>query len=118
MFELRIEELEPLAPGRDAVAEILGDVGGDPAARLRAAGRTLAHTDARGLLAGAADAVTARATDTHDFKVLAAVIEDHQRVSPPWRARYLAACTARLRGPGEPISPVGRRIVDATRGLS
>jgi hypothetical protein len=62
--------------------------------------------------------VTARAADTHDLKLLAAAIEDHGRVSPAWRARYLAACTARLRGAAEPVTPIGRRIDEVARAIA
>jgi hypothetical protein len=124
MFQLRIEELEPLAPAPgEPLADIFAEIGGEPAARLRAAQKTLAYlaadpAHARRFAAHAAGAVTARATDTHDLKLLAAAIEDHDRVSPAWRARYLAACTARLRGTAEPLTPIGRRIDEAARAIA
>lgn len=116
MFDLALETLEPAPPdAADPLADVFAEIGGDAAARMRAAGKTLGYltsdaTHAARFAARAADTVIARAADTHDFKLLAAALEDHSHLSPEWRAHYLAGCTARLRGTAEPVTDVGRRI--------
>jgi hypothetical protein len=111
MFQLHIDELSPLAPTPN-----------EPLTDIFAAQKTLAYLSADPSHASrfathAAATVTARATDTHDLKLLAAALEDHDRISPPWRARYLAACTSRLRGTTSPLTPVGRRIDEVSRAI-
>jgi hypothetical protein len=111
---LEIDRLTPAA-APVAVADIFADVGGPPEARLRAAQATLRHLAggpdrADSLAAAAVAAVTDRAADTHDYKLLAAALEDHARISPRWRDLYLAACTARFRGTGEPRNDLADRV--------
>jgi hypothetical protein len=124
MFTLRIEELEPLAADvAEPVAAIFASIGGDPPARLRAAQQTLAYVAAdpahASRLAGhAASTVVARAVDTHDLKLLVAAIQDHAHLSPRWRNRYLAACTARFVGTSAPVTEVGRRVAGVARTIA
>ena len=99
---------------------IFDDVGKD---RMRAASRTLGYlaTTADGvpaLAAHALDLAVSRAVDTHDLKLPVAAFEDAARVSPAWRGRYLAACTARFRGRAEPRAPIADRIDEIARGLT
>jgi hypothetical protein len=116
---LAIEELEPSAVAADpqqALDDIFADVGLAPS-RMRAAQKTLGYlaadpARADRLTARAAENAITRATDTHDVKIWAAAYQDHARISPAWRAPYLAACTARFRGDAEPRNALADRLDD------
>ncbi len=112
---VKIDTLEPLAPdaqGEAAVAEIFADISKD---KLTAARKTLAY--AREIHSPEAFAVAARrhiflkGTNAHDYKFSSAVLEDYERLSPPWRDRLLAASVFYLRGSGA----ADNRLVQRTR---
>ena len=48
-------------------------------------------------------------TNAHDYKFSAAVFEDCERLSPPWRDRLLAASVFYLRGSGDRDSDLVKR---------
>ncbi len=102
---LHIDTLEPLTPdakGTEALAEIFADVSTD---RLKAARKVLgwlktAET-AQPLAAAARRLIFLKGTNSHDYKFSAAVLEDYERLSPPWRDRLLAASMFYLKGSGD-----------------
>ena len=42
-----------------------------------------------------------KGNNAHDYKFSSAVLEDYERLSPPWRNRLLAASAFYFRGSGE-----------------
>jgi hypothetical protein len=115
----RIDHLEPVpltAPGPEAVAEILRDVGKD---RVAAAGKVLAYRQASGDPAALMDAarllIFFKGNDAHDYKFSSATMEDYGRLSPAWRDRYLAASTYLLRGATAQDTPLAKRTHAALR---
>lgn len=117
MFDVRIEELEALpvpASAEQAIEEIFAALGQSPDASMRAVRSTLGLLEshagaAEQVLARALEIIASRATDSHDFKLAVALMEDLPRLSPQWRARYLAACVVRLRGSTEPTIELAQR---------
>lgn len=102
---VRIDALEPLATaagGRDAVTEIFADVSRD---RLTASRKILGHLkdhpDAQPFAQAARRLIFLKGANSHDYKFSSAVLEDYQRLSPPWRDRLLAASAFYLRGSGD-----------------
>jgi hypothetical protein len=51
--------------------------------------------------------------DSHEFKLPAALFEDYELVSPPWRPQILAAAAHWLHGPQSEDSPVIQQIREA-----
>ena len=110
---LHIDALEPLAPsakGDEAVAEIFADVSKD---RLTASRKILAylkeHSSPKPLADAARRLVFLKGTNAHDYKFSSAVLEDYERLSPPWRDRLLAASVFYLRGSGEADNDLVKR---------
>ena len=110
---LHIDTLEPLAPdaqGDEAVAEIFADVSKD---RLTAARKVLGflktHPSPQPLADAARRLIFLKGTNAHDYKFSAAVFEDCERLSPPWRDRLLAASVFYLRGSGDRDSDLVKR---------
>jgi hypothetical protein len=100
--KVQIDKLEPVAlkaSGSEAVDEIFTDIGQD---RMTAAAKTLAylaeHPEATELMTAARRLIFLKGTDSHDYKFSAAVLEDYARVSPQWRARFLASSMFYLKG--------------------
>ncbi len=125
--QLRIDRLEPLPLQSNraaALEEIFADVGGDAAAKLWAAQKTLAlvSTGAAGaqLLGSKAieRVVETAVNDSHDFKLVIAALDGFGQLSPNWRGRYLAACTARFRGAAQQPSELAARINEAAQRIS
>jgi len=101
---LHIDALEPLAPeakGEEAVAEIFSDISKD---RLTASRKILAylkdHPNPASFAAAARRLIFLKGNNAHDYKFSAAVLEDYERLSPPWRDRLLAASAFNFRGSG------------------
>ena len=101
---LHIDALEPLTPdgnGDEAVAEIFSEISKD---RLTAARKILAyvrdHPNPASLAAAARRLIFLKGNNAHDYKFSAAVLEDYERLSPPWRDRLLAAAAFYFRGSG------------------
>jgi hypothetical protein len=110
---LHLDTMEPLEPdsdGDEAVAEIFGDVSKD---RLSASRKILAylrnHPDPKPFAAAARRLIFLKGTNAHDYKFSSAVLEDYERLSPPWRDRLLAASAFYFRGSGERDNELVRR---------
>jgi hypothetical protein len=54
-----------------------------------------------------------KGNDPHDYKFSSAALEDYRVLTPPWRNRFLAACSFQLATPNEPTRPLVQRIRDA-----
>jgi hypothetical protein len=118
--DLRIDELEPLAPrssGRGAIEEVLSEVSEDRMTAVRKALSLLQNeSQASRLIAGARGVLVRKGNDAHDYKFGSAVFEDYDRVSEGWRERCLAAAAVQLCGAGESDNPViehARAALDA-----
>lgn len=102
---IHIDTLEPLPPtakGDESVAEIFADIGKD---RLTAARKMLGYLkdnpSPRPIADTARRLVFLKGTNSHDYKFSAAVLEDYERLTPPWRDRLLASSLFYFRGSGE-----------------
>jgi len=91
--------------------EELGDKRGARVDTLEAGDTSLAA-----LITDARQRVLTRGDGAHDYKFGAAVLEDVQHLSPPWRSRYLAANLKLFPGPGERQNPLVDRIRAALAG--
>ena len=111
--EVRLDQMEPIAltgSGPTAEDEIFADVSGDAP---RAAGKVLAylqqHPDPTELIDRARVLIFLKGTNSHDYKFSSAVLEDHFKVSPTWRAPLLASGVFKLRGSGGRDNPLVER---------
>jgi hypothetical protein len=111
---LHLDTLEPLAPtakGEEAVAEIFAGLARD---RLTAARKLLAWLGDNPSPAPVATAarrlIFLKGTNSHDYKFSSAVLEDYERLAPPWRHRLLAASAFYLRGSSDPDNALVPRI--------
>jgi len=102
---VHIDTIEPLAPqavGEEAVSEIFTDISHD---RLAASRKILAylkdHPDAMPFATAARRLIFLKGNNAHDYKFSAAVLEDYEMLSPPWRDRLLAASAFNLKGAGD-----------------
>ncbi len=102
--EARIDRFEAAPeteakPGPETLEAVLADIGRDRAA---AGSRLLGYLERGGDRAAYADAarrlIFLKGTNSHDYKFSSAIFEDDAKLSPEWRARYLAATTYQLRG--------------------
>jgi hypothetical protein len=111
--------IESLAPTSTADFEsvALGFGSATTADRIDVARRTLAAagTDAgaAGLLHACRRHVAPRIQNVHDLKLATAAAEASARLAPAWRARYLAACSARLCGDAQPRWALADALLDA-----
>jgi len=110
---VHIDTLEPLAPsstGDEAVAEIFAEISKD---RLTASRKILGylkdHPNPASLATAARRLIFLKGTNAHDYKFSAAVLEDYERLSPPWRDRLLAASAFYFRGAGEADNELVKR---------
>jgi hypothetical protein len=110
---VHIDTLEPLAPnasGDEAVAEIFSDISKD---RLTASRKILGylkdHPSPASFAAAARRLIFLKGNNAHDYKFSAAVLEDYERLSPPWRDRLLAASAFYFRGAGEADNDLVKR---------
>jgi hypothetical protein len=117
---LHIDALEPLAPaatGDEAVAEIFHDISHD---RLAASRKILAYLKDNPTAATFADAarrlIFLKGNNSHDYKFSSAVLEDYQRLAPPWRDRLLAASAFYFRGAGDKDNELVARTRGALKG--
>jgi hypothetical protein len=111
---LHLDRLDPLPTensGAAAVAEIFADISRD---RLQAARKMLgwlaAHPNPAPLATAARRLIFLKGTNSHDYKFSSAVLEDYERLSPPWRDRMLAASVFYLRGSGDAENALVPRI--------
>lgn len=111
--DVRITELEPLAPetkGEGAIEEIFTEINGN---RMQAARKVLAYLQAGGdaeqLITAARRLVFLKGNDSHDYKFSSAVLEDYYHVSPEWRDRFLAASVFNLPGMKDPDNQLVQR---------
>ena len=121
-FAIEVLDAAPGASGDDALADISHTVRSGPEQTPRIARMALAYLsagEARHQTLGrhALERAIDTTDDTHDFKLPVAALEDAARLSPQWRARYLAACTPAFRGAGEPRTELADRIDALTRDL-
>jgi hypothetical protein len=102
--DLRIDQLEPIAPtesaaGPGAIEEIFAEASHD---RMTAARKALAYLqggrEPEPLINAARRLVFLKGDDPHDYKFSSAVLEDYYNASPAWRERYLAASLLLLPG--------------------
>ncbi len=106
---LDIESLTPSGegpPSPEAVEEIFATLASD---RIGAARQALGYLSAGGpeqsFVTQARHHVVHRTQGTHDYKLAEAAFANASVMAPPWRARYLAAITPYLNGPGDPPNP-------------
>lgn len=117
MFAVEIDQLEPApvpASAEQAVKEVFAGIGQSPDERMKATKLTLGLLESGSKTAGqmlvrGLEIISDRATDSHDFKLAAAVADDLERLSPQWRARYLVACIVRFKGSTEPTTALARQ---------
>ena len=109
----RIDKLEAEAPGaggKSGVAEIFAEASRD---RMAAARKALSYLQQnpqpRDLIDMARLLVFLKGNDAHDYKFSSALLEDWDRLSSPWRERYLAAGMFLLRGSGGPDNKLVQR---------
>jgi len=102
--DVRIEDVKPLAVKESggALEEIFSEVGRD---RMSAA-KKIHHYLSNGgspqdLMNAARRLVFLKGRDAHDYKYSCAILEDYFKVSPAWRAQFLAASSFYLKGSGE-----------------
>ncbi len=107
----KITPTENVKPEPAAVTRIFADVGRD---RPAAAAGTLAYLRNNGdpqlLIDAARRLVFLKGNDAHDYKFSSAVLEDYAHLSPGWRDRYLAGCTALLNGSSQRDNGLVTRI--------
>lgn len=75
------------------------------------------HGNHSALFSAARRLVFTRATDTHDYKYLAAAFEDISAVSPTWRSHMFAASMLHVPAPTARESSVIQRAREAVAGL-
>ena len=113
----RIDELVPLEPSSgadDGVSDILATISRDrPLAARKVLRYLAAHPSPKSLLDAANRLVFLKGNDSHDYKFSAAVLEDYEHLSPPWRSRFLAASVFWLSGSGAPDNELVQRARNA-----
>lgn len=99
---VKIDELEPLAPGAPGdgvLGEIFAEIG---SSRLTAARKVLAwlkeNPRPQEFAAAARRLIFLKGSNAHDYKFSSAVLEDFAHLTAPWRDRFLAASVFNLRG--------------------
>jgi hypothetical protein len=113
---VEIETMEPVgSTDVDGVASGFGAA--TTADRVDVARRALAiagsEAGAEHLLRASRRRIPTRAQDVHDFKLATAVKDVSRRIAPAWRARYVAACSARLCGDGGPRWDLADTLMEA-----
>ncbi len=110
---VHIDTLEPLATeakGNEAVAEIFAEMSRD---RLVAARKILGYLGSGASAQPFADAarrlIFLKGSNAHDYKFSSAVLEDAERLAPPWRDRLLAASAFYLKGSGDTDNALVKR---------
>jgi hypothetical protein len=102
--KVSIDDVIPLTIQRPsgAVDEILSDVSTD---RMNAARKVRQYLKDGGnvqdLMNAARRLIFLKGDNAHDYKFSAAVLEDYFKVSPAWRAQFLASSVFNLRGSGD-----------------
>jgi hypothetical protein len=109
--DFEIDKLEPIAlKQKDAFEELFSTISED---RLQAAGKVMGFLEdrenAKPFIDAARLLVFRKGDDAHDYKFSSAVLEDYRRMSPKWRARYLAASVFKLQGSGKADNKVVER---------
>jgi hypothetical protein len=105
--DLRIDALEKAevkTSGPELIEEIFADVGRDSIAAARKTLTLLNSKDPEvlALMTAARRLIFNKGTNAHDYKFSSAALEDYYHTTPAWRARYMAANTAWLRGSKAP----------------
>jgi len=104
--DLQIDSLEATGVGSNggqAVEEILADISKD---RVTAARKTIAlvsgsNANVAPLMTAARRLIFSKGTDSHDYKLSSASLEDFYNTTPAWRARLLATSMFNLKGTGD-----------------
>jgi hypothetical protein len=116
----RLDELEPASGATqqaDSVEEIFESISRN---RLTASRQTLRwlqeHPDPQPWAEAARRLIFLKGRDSHDYKFSSAVLEDYERIAPPWRNRVLAASVFNLRGSGESDNQLVARTRAALAG--
>ena len=123
--DLRIDELEPLAPsgdGADALREAFSELPHDRTAGARKALHYLQHGGSAGTLVASARRHLARnGRRSHDYKFTEAALENYGEMAPTaWRDRILAASMAyftAIRGGAEPRCSRGAAVAEELTGV-
>jgi hypothetical protein len=106
----KLDDVQPVKVGKDAVADILSDVSRN---RTRAAGKVRQYLqsggDANTLIGGARRMIFHKANDAHAYKFSSAVMEDYYHVSPKFRDTFLATSVFNLTGSGGRDNPLVER---------
>lgn len=106
--DLKLDALEAVeAPDPDAV---MADVPNDRLAAARKALGYLGQGTSSRLVDAARRHLLRKGRDVHDFKFAEAALEDHGKLTPRWRDRYLASSVYWLRGAGSPDNGLVARI--------
>lgn len=106
--DLKLDLLEGLeAADADAV---LADVPQDRMSAARKAIGFLGKGTSTSLLDAARRHLLFKGRDVHDFKFVAAALEDHAKISPRWRDRFLASSMTWVKGAGSPDNGLVNRI--------
>ena len=121
----RVDALEPATIKADGVqgkladvfADVFSNIGPQTPRAARAALGLLARDPRQGsaLVREGRRLLFAKGRGAHDYKFSSAVFEDFEHVSPPFRARYLAANLALLSGSSEADNPLHARAHSALR---
>lgn len=112
LADVRIDALAAPDGKLDYTADrVFAALSKDPAEAARMAVRVLAGNPAgaKALIDAGRRLVFLKGTDSHDYKFSAAVMEDYSHLSPPWRARFLAASLYWLKGSAGPDAPLVAR---------
>jgi hypothetical protein len=103
--QIKLDELQAAKGEKDAwptLEEIFADVSND---RMSAASKVLSYVkenpEPTDFINTARRLIFLKGNNSHDYKFSSAVLEDFHHVSPPWRARFLAASVFNLRGTGD-----------------
>ncbi len=114
-----IGDVTPLAIQRPsgAIDEILSDVSTDRMNAARKVRRYLADGgNVQDLMNAARRLIFLKGDNAHDYKFSAAVLEDYFKVSPAWRAQFLATSVFNLRGSGDRDNALVERTRAALKG--
>ena len=106
----KLDDVQPVKVGTDAVPEILADISGN---KTRAAGKVRQYLQSGGnanaLIDGARRMIFHKTNDAHAYKFSSAVLEDYYHISPKFRNTFLATSVFNLAGSGGKENPIVER---------
>ncbi|MDZ4852713.1 MAG: hypothetical protein SGI77_25770 [Pirellulaceae bacterium] len=110
--EKHLDELIGSSNARTTIDGIFANVHRD---RASAAEEILQFLDAGGnaesLIGTARELVFLKGSDSHDYKLSSAAIEDFYAMDPRWRNRYLAGCSYLLHGSSEKTTALADKVL-------